>query len=85
MTPARWRKPPRPDEDVVRALEMALEAARRGHVRSMALVVVNQLHEAETSTAGDLGPVRRTIIVGALSAIAHNLISPTPIKAASEG
>jgi len=78
MSVTQWRKAPLPNSEVVEALERALEAARRGHVRTLALVVVNPLHETETVAVGDLGNVGKLVLIGGLSFAANSLLQTKP-------
>lgn len=70
----RFRANPRPDTDVVRVLEQALNAARLGHIRAVTLVVVNPLHEVETQAAGDQTGSLKHALIGGLSSAAHKLL-----------
>lgn len=71
---ARWRKHPVPDGDVIDLLERALASARRGYVKSAALVLVNPIHQVETAAAGDLSEVRTTVLLGGLTRAANELM-----------
>lgn len=70
----RWKNNPRPDGDVVDLLERALQSARRGFVKSAALVLVNPLHQVETAAAGDLSEVRTNVLLGGLTRAANELM-----------
>ncbi len=76
MTPPAWKRDPRPNSEIVLSLEQALEAAKRGHVRSLVLVTVNPLHEYESVACGDLAGASKTVLIGALSLASHKLIRP---------
>lgn len=74
MSVTQFRRNPRPDSDVVHALEAALAAAKMGHVRSLLMVTLNPLNEAETASFGQLEGSSRFVAIGALSALAHELL-----------
>lgn len=71
---ARWRKHPRPDGDVIDLLERVLLAARKGYVKSVAIVAVNPIHQVETGAAGDLSEVRTNVLLGGLTRAANELM-----------
>jgi hypothetical protein len=73
MPVTRFRAAPRPNSEVVDALEKLLEAARNGTVRSLALVVVNPLSQIETYAVGDLAACR-IILIGGLAVAAQELL-----------
>lgn len=66
MAYPRFRTSPVPDTEVIALLETALDAARRGHVRTVAIVTVNPLNLTETAHAGDLGPIRANALLGGI-------------------
>lgn len=74
----RWQRHPRPEPEVVRLLEQALEAARRGQVRALLIVTVNPLHETENASGGDLGLVGRNVLLGELAQVQHRLLGTPP-------
>ena len=69
-----WLKNPKPDSQVVLALENALAAARRGQVRSAVLVTVNPLREVESIVCGEVDETGRIVLIGAISVVNHRLI-----------
>jgi hypothetical protein len=71
---ARWRKHPKPDADVVDLLERVLVSARKGYVKSVAIVAVNPIHQVETGAAGDLSEVRTNVLLGGLTRAANELM-----------
>lgn len=73
MSVTRLRGAPRPDSEVVEALEKALEAAKKGHVRAALVVLVDPLQMAEHAAVGDL-PRCRTVLIGGMSVAAHKLL-----------
>lgn len=64
-----------PDPEVVDLLQRMLVAARKGYVKSLAIVAVNQLHQAETGVVGDLSHVRTNAVLGGLARIANELMN----------
>lgn len=73
--PKRFRKDPLPDAEVVELLENVLASARRGFVRSVAIVAVNPVNLTEVAQAGDVGPIRANALLGGLARLNHDLIS----------
>lgn len=73
--PARWRKGPRPDPDVIQLVDKLAEAAREGRVRALVVVTVNPLLEVESAEAGDLENVKKHLLMGGLSAAKHRLLN----------
>lgn len=69
-----FRSAQKPHAEVVTLLERALYAARQGHIRSVALVAVNPMHEVETATAGDLSEIRAGSLVRGLARVTNELI-----------
>jgi hypothetical protein len=80
QTPAQWRRKPRPNSDVIQALEQALHAARNGGIRSIVIVTCDPLKEVETASAGDLSKAARASLIGALVMAAHELTRTSPPK-----
>ena len=74
MKAAKFRTHPVPDGDVIDLLERAIASARRGYVRSVAIVLVNPVHQVETGAAGDLSEVRTTVLLGGLTRAANELM-----------
>lgn len=74
---ARWRKHPLPDGDVIDLLERVLASARKGFVKSVAIVAVNPIHQVETGAAGDLSDVRTNVLLGGLTRAANELMKRT--------
>lgn len=72
--PEGFRGSQKPQPDVVTLLERVLNAARMGHIRSVALVAVNPIHQVETATAGDLSEVRTSSLVCGLTRVTNELI-----------
>lgn len=70
----RWKKHPAPDADVVDLLERVLASAKRGFVKSVAIVAVNPIHQVETGAAGDLSEVRTNVLLGGLTRAANELM-----------
>jgi hypothetical protein len=73
-TPARFRSSPRPEAGVIDMLERVLASARKGYVRSVAIVAVNPVHQVETACAGDLSEVRINVLLGGLTRAANELM-----------
>ena len=70
----RFKAHPRPNADVIEALEQALDAARDGYVRAVVIVTANPLFEVENRAAGTVtGPIIHALI-GGLSVAAHKLL-----------
>lgn len=65
---------PRPDPDVVQALEIVLAAARLGRIRSIALVTVNPVYDVESHAVGELKGTFRHGLISGLSSAAHKLM-----------
>jgi hypothetical protein len=74
MGHAHFRKHPRQDDDVVQLLEQVLSSARKGNVRSIVLVAVDPVNKAEEASAGDLGSIRKTVLLGGLLKVAVGLL-----------
>lgn len=72
-TPAQWKTGPRPDPTVLELLDQLQEAARKGHIRSLAVVMVNPLLEVETAQAGGMDNVKKHLILGGLSVLTITL------------
>ena len=70
----KFRSHPKPDGDVIDLLQRVLESARKGYVRSVAVVAVNPVHQVETGAAGDLSEVRTSVLLGGLSRAANELM-----------
>lgn len=70
----RWQRPPRPNEEVVRIIRLALQAAERGSVRRVTIVVVNPLYEVEHTTGGDSRPGYGHAMIGGLSAASRKIL-----------
>lgn len=70
----RWQRQLRPDSEVVHTLEQALAAARKGQLRAVLIVSINPLRETERVVAGELDPVGRTVLIGALAQAKHDLL-----------
>ena len=47
VMPQRWQRNLKPDQGVLELLESLLDAARKGHLRALAVVAVNPLLETE--------------------------------------
>jgi hypothetical protein len=63
-----------PDGDVIDLLERVLASARKGYVKSVAIVAVNPIHQVETGAAGDLTEVRTNVLLGGLTRAANELM-----------
>lgn len=74
----RFRKAPKPDDEIVQAIERALVAAKEGRLRSVLIVGVDPLHRPESISAGDLGPGFKASLLGALAQAAHQLLDIIP-------
>lgn len=72
---SRFRRNPRPDADVIEALEKALRASRLGHVRAVAIITVNPLHEIDTLEAGNIEAPFRDALIAGLARAAHRLLA----------
>jgi hypothetical protein len=72
-SPAQWKKGPRPDPSVIEFLAQLQEAARKGHIRSIAVITVNPLLEVENAHAGELDNVKRHLLLGGLIALSRNI------------
>lgn len=77
MPASGFRATPRPDYEVIDLLERVLYSAREGRVRSISLVVVDPIHQAETASAGDLSQLRINVLIGGLSRAAQDLLKTT--------
>lgn len=75
MAEAKWPRRPRPNPDVIQALEGALAAARAGLVEAVVIVAINRLLEAEEVAAGTLDGPAKFAMIGGLSSAAHKLIA----------
>lgn len=56
-----------PEAEVVSLLELALQRARDGRIKAIAIVAVNPVQEVEVATEGDMCPLRANAILGGLS------------------
>ncbi len=74
MAKPQFSTHPKPDGDVIDLLQRALESARKGYVKSVAVVLVNPLHQVETGAAGDLSDVRTNVLLGGLTRAANELM-----------
>lgn len=74
MSKARFRESPKPETDVIDLLERVLCSARKGYIKSVAVVAVNPLHQVETGCAGDLTEVRTNVLLGGLTRAANELM-----------
>ena len=74
MRNAKFRSHPKPDSEVIDLLERVLMSARKGYIRSIAIVAVNPVHQVDTAAAGDLTEVRTTVLLGGLSRAANELM-----------
>lgn len=72
-TPQQWQRNLKPDHSVLELLEGLLAAARKGHLRALAVVAINPLLELEIGHAGDLDNVKRRLLVGGLTEAATKL------------
>jgi hypothetical protein len=63
---APFRANPRPDSEVVALIERTLVAARLGRIKTIHIAAVDPLNETELLVAGDLSPVKSTVMLGAL-------------------
>lgn len=66
----------RPDEEVVALLESVLLSARQGLVRTVHIVAVNAINQAEADSAGDLSEVKSNVLAGALLGAALEIKRP---------
>lgn len=66
---------PPPDENVVRAAEQILEAARLGHIRCLAIVVVNPLLESEAIAVGSNHSSHQAVLFAALSKLRQDVLT----------
>lgn len=78
MADGRWKSNPRPNAEVIKVLEEALEAARMGRARAAVVVLVNPVHEVKIGAAGHAPSIMRTILIGGLSSAAHQLLNSDP-------
>jgi hypothetical protein len=74
MRATRFRSSPMPDPEVIDLLERVLASAKGGHIRSVAIVAVNPVHQVDTAAAGDLSEVRTSVLLGGLSRAANELM-----------
>lgn len=70
----RFKAHPRPNSDVIEALEQALDAARNGYVRAVVIVTANPLFQVEDKTAGAAPGALMHALIGGLSVAAHKLL-----------
>jgi len=80
MDSCRWQRAPKPSPDVIRVLEQALEAAKRGLVRCVVVVVVNPIHEVEHATGGEHRAGYGHVLIGGLSAAAQTILREIDLK-----
>jgi hypothetical protein len=73
-TVKKWAHDPPPNPEVIKMFEVALAAARRGHIQAATVVLVNPVHDVEHHCAGVRGVLRHSLI-GGLSAAAQFLIN----------
>lgn len=78
MPASKFRQHPQPDPEVVDLLERVLDSARKGYVKTVAIIPVNQLHQVEIGLAGDLSHVRTNAILAGLARIAHQMMNREP-------
>lgn len=71
--PAQW-KGPRPDPAVIDLLDKLQEAARLGHIRSIAVVALNPLLEVETAHAGGLDNVKKHLLLGGMVVLSAEIL-----------
>lgn len=71
----KFRTHPTPDGDVIDLLERALISAKKGHVKTVLVVLANPLHQVETAAAGDLSEVRINVMLGGLTRAANELMT----------
>jgi hypothetical protein len=57
-----------------------LESARKGYIKTVAILAVNPLHQVEIGLAGDLSTVRTTVLLGGLSRAANQMMQADPSK-----
>jgi hypothetical protein len=72
-----WPRTPKPNPEVLEALEKALQAARSGHVTAATIVLVNPVHEVEHVTVGAVTGAIALSLIGGLAKAAHLIISDT--------
>jgi hypothetical protein len=72
-TPQQWQRALKPDPGVLELLESLTDAARKGHLRALAVVAINPLLELETAHAGTLDNVKRHLLIGGLTEAAQKL------------
>jgi hypothetical protein len=74
MPKERFRKNPRPNDDVLLLLETAIDAARQGHIQACSIVTSDRLHNVESSSAGEIEGTGKFLLIAGLSKEAHKLI-----------
>lgn len=71
--PMQWRRQPKPDVEVLKLAEQVSEAAQLGQIRAIAVATINPTLEIECDCAGDMDPVKKTLLIGALTQLIHKL------------
>lgn len=73
VEPVQWRRPPKPDERVVKLTKAVDDAAQRGEVRLTGVVLINPMLEVECEIAGDLDPVKKDLLIGGLTRLIRKI------------
>lgn len=77
-TPQQWQRDLKPDPSVLELLDKLQAAARRGHIRALAVVVINPLLETEVGSAGGIENVKKHILLGGLWEAGYKLLGLLP-------
>lgn len=67
--------PSAPDDEMVQTIQALLTAIKAGSVESCAVVVVKPSHSVEISVTGDLSPVGRICMLGAIAQLNHEVLT----------
>lgn len=71
----QWRRDLKPDPKVMELLDTLVAAAKKGHLRAVAVVTINPHLHVEPAWAGDIDPVRKNLLIGGLTKAAAKLSS----------
>jgi hypothetical protein len=75
---ARIPRAPRPNQDAIDALEIALTAARQGLAHTVVIMTVNPINDVETCVAGELSGSGVIFLVRAMYQAARQLFIDRP-------
>jgi hypothetical protein len=75
MPVIQFREAPRVDCELVEAVESLLEAVKEGRVRTLGMIVINPLLQAESIAVGDLTVVPSDILLAQVSRLFNKLVN----------